>query len=927
MVNKMLVGIVAAIVVIAVLVPVVYIVTKAPEKPKKHVPVAKFTATPTSVLHNKTVNFNGVASTDPKKSDIPKLTYSWSFGDGGTGTGVTILHKFVKDGSYTVILTVSDGKYSNSTSQVIQAYNVAPKISDSSPVAASLSLDEGQSQLLSITVSDDNLDTLAVSWIVDNKLTTETTSKYNFTTNFSSAGIHNAKVVVTDGKLNVSKTWVITVVNVNRAPTLQIILPALNFSMAEGETKLLEVSAIDPDGDNLTFIWKLDDLKVKNGTALSSNYSYSPTFADNGTHLIQVSYSDGYLSVIKTWKIVVTNVNRAPIIGSFSPLSDVTMMETASKDFIINATDPDGDTLAYNWTLNGVPVGTNLKTYQFVTNYTSNGTYVLIGKVQDISLSAQHRWNITVQNLNRAPTAAISADFTTRNITELFQFNGSGSSDPDSDLLTYSWQFGDGNVDTGLQVTHSYALPGTYKVNLTVTDPFGANSMDSLDVTVLQPLPSLNQLFQIGPSSEQYSALVIADVDNDGDQEMVVGSDGGTDWDNITHGYLYIYDVLTQAEEWKSADIGAVTALAAANLDADPALEIVVGLETSETGFFNTTMYGKVLLIDGTSHNVEKTGLNLGMITTIYVADINADTTLEIVAGYEYNMSINLVTFNMSAKGGIIVYDPNLAIKYNSTGWGASSVVVLENMDADVAVEMVALSMKSVNLLSGVLNANISSFEWSANKPVQKGTLLVTSSNFMNAFAVGDLDADGIKEVFIGDSGNATGSSTYTGNVTILTQELGAKHKITGLGGVESILVANIYGTGMDIIVGIKDTDDGENFTGKFIVYDSTYAELWHTDAMGAVMMLASGDINGDSEVEIIATSTTVDDGFGGLTTTLYVFSSTTHDILYEIDGLHDVLFPQFTIVDVDGDGIKDLVFFDWNSGDSEAYFYAYKVE
>jgi hypothetical protein len=197
----------------------------------------------------------------------------------------------------------------------------------------------------------------------------------------------------------------------------------------------------------------------------------------------------------------------------------------------------------------------------------------------------------------------------------------------------------------------------------------------------------------------------------------------------------------------------------------------------------------------------------------------------------------------------------------------------------------------------------------------------------MSAFAVGDLDADGIKEVFIGDSGNATGSSTYTGNVTILTQELGAKHKITGLGGVESILVANIYGTGMDIIVGVKDTDDGENFTGKFIVYDSTYAELWHTDAMGAVMMLASGDINGDSEVEIIATSTTVDDGFGGLTTTLYVFSSTTHDILYEIDGLHDVLFPQFTIVDVDGDGTKDLVFFDWNSGDSEAYLYAYKVE
>ena len=76
MVNKMLVGIVAVIVVIAVLVPVVYIVTKGSEKPKKHVPVAMFTATPTKVPHNKTVNFNGVQSTDPNKSDIPKLTFS-----------------------------------------------------------------------------------------------------------------------------------------------------------------------------------------------------------------------------------------------------------------------------------------------------------------------------------------------------------------------------------------------------------------------------------------------------------------------------------------------------------------------------------------------------------------------------------------------------------------------------------------------------------------------------------------------------------------------------------------------------------------------------------------------------------------------------------------------------------------------------------
>ncbi len=926
MVNKMLVGIVAVIVVIAVLVPVVYIVTKAPEKPKKHVPVAMFTATPTKVLHNKTVNFNGVESTDPKKSDIPKLIYSWSFGDGTTGTGVTILHKFVKDGSYTVILTVSDGKYSNSTSQVIQAYNVPPIITGSTPVATSVTMNEGQSLVLNITVADDNLDTLAVRWFLNDKISTETTSRYNFSANYSSAGTHSIKAVVTDGKLNVSKTWVLTVVNVDRAPIFSTLTPASNFSMSEGDTKLLEVTASDPDGDNLTFTWKLDNVQLKTGTTLTSNYSYAPNYAANGTHVIQVSYSDGTLAVSHSWKIIVEDLNRAPVINSFSPLGNVVMMETTSKDFVINATDPDGDAIGYNWTLNGVLVGTNLKTYQFTTNYTSNGTYILLGKASDKSLMSQHRWNITVQNLNRAPTANITADFTKRNVTELFQFNGSRSTDPDSDLLTYSWQFGDGTVGTGMQVTHAYALAGTYKVNLTVTDPFGASGKDRLNVTVKLPIPSFNQLFNIGPSSDQYNIMIIADVDNDGHQEMVVGTDGGTDWDNVTHGYLYIYDLKTQAEEWKSADIGAVTALDAANLDADPALEIVVGLETSEIGLFNTTMFGKLLLIDGASHNVEKTGLNLGVITSIYVADINADTTLEIVAGYDYNMSINIATFVMTAKGGIIVYDPNLAIKYNSTGWGASVVVALENMDADPAIEMVALGMKSVDLISGAYDGNMSSFEWSANKPIEKGTIPFISWNFMSAFAVGDFDADGITEVFIGDCGNATGSPTYTGNVTIMTQELGAKHKITGIGGVQSILVANVYGTGMDIIVGVMDTNDGENSTGKFLVYDSTYTELWHSETIGAVMMLAAADINGDSKVEIIVTSNTFDDGYGNVNTTLYVFSSTTHNIIYEVDGFHDVLFPMSAIVDVDGDGTMDLVFLDWNSWDSEGYIYAYKV-
>jgi PKD repeat protein len=53
---------------------------------------------------------------------------------------------------------------------------------------------------------------------------------------------------------------------------------------------------------------------------------------------------------------------------------------------------------------------------------------------------------------------------------EVLSLDGTGSSDPDGDTLTYSWDLGDGTTATGAVVTHSYTLPGTYTVTLTVND-------------------------------------------------------------------------------------------------------------------------------------------------------------------------------------------------------------------------------------------------------------------------------------------------------------------------------------------------------------------------------------------------------------------------------------------------------------------------
>jgi chitodextrinase len=53
---------------------------------------------------------------------------------------------------------------------------------------------------------------------------------------------------------------------------------------------------------------------------------------------------------------------------------------------------------------------------------------------------------------------------------EEITFNATGSYDDDGTIVSYEWDFGDGNTDTGVVVTHTYAAEGSYKITLTVTD-------------------------------------------------------------------------------------------------------------------------------------------------------------------------------------------------------------------------------------------------------------------------------------------------------------------------------------------------------------------------------------------------------------------------------------------------------------------------
>ena len=85
--------------------------------PANHAPVAKLSRHEMTITEGDTVTFNASGSYDPDTGDA--LKYSWDFGEGATGSGKIVEHKYNKAGRFTVILTVTDGKVNSTDTLVV----------------------------------------------------------------------------------------------------------------------------------------------------------------------------------------------------------------------------------------------------------------------------------------------------------------------------------------------------------------------------------------------------------------------------------------------------------------------------------------------------------------------------------------------------------------------------------------------------------------------------------------------------------------------------------------------------------------------------------------------------------------------------------------------------------------------------------------
>jgi probable HAF family extracellular repeat protein len=92
---------------------------------------------------------------------------------------------------------------------------------------------------------------------------------------------------------------------------------------------------------------------------------------------------------------------------------------------------------------------------------------------------------------NRAPSANAGGPYSGLEGSPI-AFDGSASSDPDGDRLTYTWYFGDGSVAYGRTATNTYADSGDYAGTLVVSDGVAdASALFSVHVENVVPVVQL----------------------------------------------------------------------------------------------------------------------------------------------------------------------------------------------------------------------------------------------------------------------------------------------------------------------------------------------------------------------------------------------------------------------------------------------------
>ncbi len=208
-------------------------------------------------------------------------------------------------------------------------------------------------------------------------------------------------------------------------------------------------TAWDPTND---WSYYIDDMTAMNNT-LQTNPRIP--FFNNGQMLCGVLPDGGTPN-----NLPVASFTATPISGN-APLI-VNVDASASSDL-------DEDLLTYTWDFGDGTTGSGVTATH---TYSTPGIYTITLTVDDGN-GGTHTTTTTITVIDptpQPPIAFFTATPSTGGYALMVNFDASGSTDPNADVLSYSWDFGDGTIGSGLTPNHTYTAPGAHLVELTVND-------------------------------------------------------------------------------------------------------------------------------------------------------------------------------------------------------------------------------------------------------------------------------------------------------------------------------------------------------------------------------------------------------------------------------------------------------------------------
>ncbi len=247
----------------------------------------------------------------------------------------------------------------------------------------------------------------------------------------------------------------------------------------------------DPDGDAITYSWMQTSGPNTASIASDTSATTNVTGLIEGTYTFTLTVSDSLLSTPDEVIVIVnSDENHEPIanagIDQSISLPTNSVVLDGSESY-----DPDGDAITYSWSqISGPNTASITSGASATTNVTGliEGTYTFSLTVSDGEFSPADQVTIIVNPEElHPPIANAGIDLTIKLPVNTVSLNGSGSSDPDGDVLTYSWtQIAGPNVadiaSASSAITDvSDLIEGIYVIQLTVND---GSLTDSDDVTI-----------------------------------------------------------------------------------------------------------------------------------------------------------------------------------------------------------------------------------------------------------------------------------------------------------------------------------------------------------------------------------------------------------------------------------------------------------